>query len=208
VRTPVTVLVLEWGPGISFTIAWLRWILVGERRPALAAPRYGAREFAALVLSVLLQLAAVAPIAVPLALGRFAGAGPLAGTAVTVLVAAAAIWAVVLTLRTMLLFPLVALDAGIAALPRSWRATRGHAPAILGLVIVVEVPLLVLQAVVPLVLDDMPGPAGWFALALDTALYFPASAIGATATALAARHLGVAPGEPRGRLMGRDVPVI
>src|SRR6185312_15382369 len=65
-RTPFATLVLEWGPGISFTIAWLRWILHGERRPVLAAPRYGRRELVTLALSLVLPLVAVAPIAAPL----------------------------------------------------------------------------------------------------------------------------------------------
>jgi hypothetical protein len=188
-RTPFTNLVLEWGPGISFTVAWLRWILLGEHRPVLSAPRFGSREIAVLALSVLLPLAAAAPIAVPLALGATLGRAFAVDVAVTILVGTVALWALVLTLRMMLVVPLVTLDAGAAAVPRSWRATRGHALAILALYILTVAPPAVVQALVPLAIDDAPGAMAWLALAVDTALSFPAGAIGTTAAALAARQL-------------------
>jgi hypothetical protein len=191
---PLASLVLEWGPGLSFAIAWLRWILLGERRPALAAPRFGRRELAAFVLSIVLPLATVAPLAVPLAVGVVLRSGQDAGlvvnAVVTVLVAAAALWALVLTLRMMLVFPLVALDAGLAAPLRAWRATRGRMLALLGLLIATAGPPTAVEALAPLVLDDAPGVSAWGALLLDVVLYFPASAIALTAGALAARALG------------------
>src|SRR5262249_6695382 len=160
-RTPFANLVLEWGPGISFTVAWLRWILLGKRRRLLAAPRFGRREIAVLALSIVLPLAAAAPLAVPLALGKLVGPGMPADVAVAILVIAVALWAIVLTLRTALVFPLVALDAGPAALARSWRATRGHALAILGLFILAVAPPAAVQALVPLAIDDAPGAMAW-----------------------------------------------
>ncbi len=192
-HTPLTNLVIEWGPGISFTVAWVRWVVLREHRPALAAPRYGRREIVMLAFTVVLPFAVVAPIAVPLALGRLAGAGPVMNVAVTILVAAAVLWAVTLMLRTMLVLPLVALGAGAAAALRSWRATRGHALAMLGLLALTEAPPAIVQAVVPLAIDGASGPLAWLALALDAVLYFPAAAIGASAAALAARHLGAVP---------------
>jgi hypothetical protein len=191
---PLTSLVLEWGPGLSFAIAWLRWVLLGEQRPLLAAPRFGRRELVALVLSIVLPLATVAPLAVPLAVGVVLRSGQDAGLVVnaivTVLVAAAGLWALVLTLRMMLVFPLVALDAGLAAPLRAWRATRGQMLALLGLLIATAGPPTAVEALAPLVLDEGPGVSAWGALLLDVVLYFPASAIGLTAGALAARALG------------------
>jgi hypothetical protein len=190
---PLTGLVLEWGPGLSFSIAWLRWILGGERRPLLAAPRFGRRELAGLVFSVVLPLAAVAPFVVPLALGVAIGAGPAANVIVTALVVLAALWTALFALRVMLVFPLVALDAAFAALPRSWDATRGHALALLALFLLTVGPPTAVQALAALPFDDAPGVQAWASLLLDVVLYFPVNAIGLTAGALAARALGAVP---------------
>jgi hypothetical protein len=108
-------------------------------------------------------------------------------------VIAVALWMIVLTLRMMLVFPYVALDAGVAAPLRSWRATRGHVLALLGLLVLTTGAPAAVQALVPLALDDAPGVAAWLALAIDTVLYFPVTAIGLTASALAARDLGAVP---------------
>jgi hypothetical protein len=190
---PLTSMVLEWGPGLSFSIAWLRWILLGERRSLLAAPRFGRRESAALVFSVVLPLVAVAPFVLPLALGIAIGAGPVAYVAVTALVALAALWTAVFALRTLLVVPLVALDVAVAAPLRSWRATRGHTLALLWLFVLTVVPPTAVQYVAGLVFDDAPGVQAWASLLLDVVVYFPQSAIALTATALAARELAAVP---------------
>lgn len=188
-RTPLTGLIIEWGPGISFTVAWVRWVLLGERRPTWAAPRFGRREIAMLAFAILLPMATIAPLALPLAVGVAAGIGPLIDAAVTVLVVAVIVWMVVLTLRTVLVFPLAALDAGAGALARSWHVSRGHAVALAGLFILTQLPAMVVQSLVPSALVESGGAGAWIALALETALYFPATALAATAAALAARDL-------------------
>jgi hypothetical protein len=190
---PLTSLVLEWGPGVSFAVAWSRWILLGERQPVLAAPRFGRREGAALAFSIVLPLVAVAPFVLPLALGVAIGAGLVAYVVVTALVVLAALWTAVFALRTLLVVPLVALDGAVAAPLRSWRATRGHTLALLWLFVLTAVPPTAVQYLAGLAFDDAPGVQAWASLLLDVVVYFPQSAIALTATALAAHELGAVP---------------
>ena len=70
---------------------------------------------------------------------------------------------------------------------RCVRGARGHVLALLLLLVLTAGLPTAVQALVPLALDDAPGVAAWLALAIDTVLYFPVTAIGLTASALAAR---------------------
>jgi hypothetical protein len=148
---------------VSLAVGWHRSVIVGETpRSAGEALRFGPREWRFLGISILAVLIVVGPLVIVMTLATAAGKAD--GIGFLLASSAAVGWALFVTARLSLAFPLIAVDGAPTPLRTSWHMTARSWLRILATIIAAGAPFIIVVELLGLLASNVSGPAGLIVL--------------------------------------------